>query len=422
MPRPRSIGPRGLAPAPLLLPPLAACVAVLLAACGKPGAGAAAGSGLSISDSAGVTIVRFGSLNSLRVPTRATSVSVEVGRRPGTELFRVSTGRLLGSGTLAFGDRGSAKIVYVDSAGDVARRVGDEGEGPGEFRDITSMPQVRVDTLTVYDFLLGRLTVLGPEGNVVDTRRLPGPNNKLPPMAVAMGGAASVLALSHVEHGTRVGMQRDTALLVLIHPPSSADTIGLWPGAEWANASIGGGYVGTQVAFGPSLDISGRGGRAVLGSTDRLVVTEVGLDGSKLLRIEGTAPSRPVTDSELKRWRTDRLSKASHPMPAAYRKLIESTPAFPTHPVFSGLMLDADGRVWIGAPAPVGAAERPWTAFGPHGKPRFRVVLPDSARPLDAAGDRLVVLEHTKLEVEVVRVLRLGAEHSDAATSAKRGR
>jgi len=92
----------------------------------------------------------------------------------------------------------------------VVRRAGGDGEGPGEFRAITSFLTVRGDTLTVYDTRLGRLTVLDPRG-------------------------------------------------------------------------------------------------AVVGSTDRLALTVVDVDGREIMRIEGTGPNRPVSDDDVDRWRADRL-------------------------------------------------------------------------------------------------------------------
>jgi hypothetical protein len=78
------------------------------------------------------------------------------------------------------------------------------------------------------------------------------------------------------------------------------------------------------------------------------------------------------------------------------------------HPAFSGLLLDADERIWIGAVDDLGAVDRAWTVLDSSGMPLFRIDLPASARPLDARGDRLVVLDRTDWDEEVLQWIELG--------------
>lgn len=386
----------------------APCIGVLPVACIGADVGPGTGAGVSIADSAGVRLVRFDDLAALPVPERATTPAFEVGVEPGSELFRVSAGRFLESGTLTIGNGGTGEILYVDGAGDVVRRVGGQGEGPGEFAAITSFVDVRGDTLAVYDVRIGRLTVLDPEGAVVAVRRLEPPSRVVDLVPLAIGDEGRVLA---VQGDARIfamsGVRRDTAPLMVIQPSSAVDTIGRWPAKEWSFASTGRGSFRTEVGFGRSLEASGRDGMAVIGSTDTLVLTVVDAAGEEVMRIEGRAPNRPVPHAQVERWRADRLANLPDDAPPPIRAAIESAPYNETFPAFSGLLLDGDGRIWIGEAPAVGAADRRWLVLGPDGNPSFRVVLPASAMPLDAVGDRLAVLDRTELAEEVVRVVTL---------------
>lgn len=387
----------------------AACTGVVAAACTGTDAGSGARSGVSVVDSAGVTVVGISDMTALSVPERDATLSAEVGSQAGTELFRVSAARLLESGTLVIGNSGTGEVLYVDGAGEVVRRAGGEGDGPGEFRAITSFPDVRGDTLTVYDVRLGRLTVLDPEGEVVEIRRLAPPSRVVDLLPLAIGDGGRVLAV----HGdarifARSGVRRDTAPLMVVHPSSSVDTLGWWPAKEWSFASTGQASFRTEVGFGRSLQTSGRNGRAVLGSTDRLLLVLVGPDGTETMRIEGAGPNRSVSQEQVERWRAGRLGDLPDDVPATLRSAIEAAPHHETFPAFFGVLLDADARIWIGETQEPGTADRRWTVFAPDGPPSFRVVLPASATPLDAAGDRLVVLDRTEMAEEIVRVLSLG--------------
>lgn len=79
-----------------------------------------------------------------------------------------------------------------------------------------------------------------------------------------------------------------------------------------------------------------------------------------------------------------------------------------TFPASAGLLLYADGRVWVGAAEGSDASDRMWTVLAPDGVPSFRIELPLSAKPLDARGDLVVVLVKTDLDEEVLRWVQLG--------------
>jgi hypothetical protein len=393
----------------LLTGSLVPCLAVLvlagagLAACGD--AGEEAGD-VVVYDSAGVTLVEIPGLAGLTLPLREPVLELEVGSRPGTELYRVTAGRFLGSGRLVIGNTGTGELLYVDGSGEIVGRAGGEGDGPGEFRHITSIPEIRGDSITVYDVRLGRLTVLDPAGKAVETRPLQPPSRVVDLLPLAIGDSV-VLAI----HGdSRVfrqgGVHRDTTPLMVFRP-SGVDTIGSWPGQEWAFAATDRGAFRTEVGFGRSLDAAGRDGRAVLGATDSLALSVRDAHGRERLRIRGTGGLRPVPAGPLERARADRLAEFPEDLPATFLEAVEEVPYHETYPAFDGLLLDADGRVWVGAFAEPGSVDRPWTVFGPDGLPRFRVVLPGSATPLDAAGDRLALLGRTDLAEEIVRVVRL---------------
>lgn len=119
----------------------------------------------------------------------------------------------------------------------------------------------------------------------------------------------------------------------------------------------------TEFGFGRSLEASGRDSRVVIGSTDRLALTVVNGAGEEVLRIEGGAPNLPVPEDDVAAWRADRVDGLPEDLPASAHEAIETAPYKETYPAFSGLLLDADGRIWIGEPEVRDADERRWTAL-----------------------------------------------------------
>lgn len=385
----------------------AACLSFL--GCNTPRDEPVAASGVTVTDSAGRRIVRFSDLGALSLAERSATVRAEAGRQQGSELYQVSAARLLGDGRLAVGNSGTSEILYFDTAGGLERRVGGSGDGPGEYAAVTAFVDVTADTLMVYDVRLGRLTALDPRGGVARTMRLEPPSRAVDLLPLARDARGNVLAV----HGeARIfamsGVRQDTVPLMVIDSSTGVDTIALLPGKEWSFASIGQGAFRTEVGFGRSVEASGRDGQAVVGSTDRLALIVVSADGRPIRQIEATGPNRAVPDADVQRWRARQLENLTADTPPAVRTALETAPYNLTFPAFAGLLLDADGRLWVGGADNSDSPDRTWTVFAPDGVPSFRIGLPPSAKPLDASGDLVVALSKTDLDEEVLHWIEIG--------------
>lgn len=106
----------------------------------------------------------------------------------------------------------------------------------------------------------------------------------------------------------------------------------------------------------------------------------------------------------------DRMAGLPDNLSASLRTAIETAPHNETLPAFSGLLLDADRRIWIGSPTRPGAVDRRWIVLEQGEERAYRVVLPESAEALDARGSLLVVLDRTELGEEIIRMVRMGEE------------
>ena len=138
---------------------------ILLAACAPE----SATTPVTVRDSAGVEIVE--STAPMWDPGEEWVVAADpildladTGRGAAHEFYRVADARRLVDGRIAVALQTEVRL-YSDS-GAHERTIGREGDGPGEFRRITSLGMLPPDSLVVYD--RRRITVLDSEPNAWD--------------------------------------------------------------------------------------------------------------------------------------------------------------------------------------------------------------------------------------------------------------
>lgn len=323
------------------------------------------------------------------------------------ELFRVTAARFLGDGTLAIANSGSNEILLLDDDGALRRRVGRAGSGPGEFGWIATLDLDADGNLLVYDPREVRLTRMAPTGEVVEARRLSSGTAVIdihPLAELEDGRIMAVFSDVRVFHSS--GEARDTVPLVVVDPAGAPwDTIGSWPAQEWAFFGFSGGSSRTQVGFGRNLAYAGRGGRAVLASTDSLDLSVFDATGSVAMRITGWGAIGAVSPADAERWRNQLVEQRSR-APEEIRRWLESAPFRGTYPAFKDLLVDDEGRVWIGG-YPRGDQAQSWLIIGGDGRLEGRLEVPGGATLLDAAGGRVAMLRRTELDEEYVVVLEI---------------
>lgn len=363
---------------------------------------------VAISDSAGVTIVDVGPLPGVAAPEWELERRFNTART-GVELFRVSSGRILADGRVVLGDAGNDELLLLESGGRLERRIGRSGDGPGEFRGIVSL-HVAGDGFSVYDARLGRWTRFDRAGSVVSTDAMSPPDRIVDLRPLAVDPAGELLAVyGSMRRFGREGIRRDTTPLLRYNDLDRApDTLGLWASEEWYYAPTPGGTARTYVGFGRSLAAYGRKDLAVLGDTDSLHISLFDARGEERMRIRGAGATIPATDEESERWRRRTGERLSASAPDEVRELFLQAPVHESYPAFDAAIVDAEGRVWVGATARLDAQERLWVVFDTEGSPAGRVMIPSSATVLDAAMGHVLLLESDDLNVQMVSLYAVG--------------
>jgi hypothetical protein len=97
--------------------------------------------------------------------TLSDSIHLDIGRLEGDpdyQLFRVSAAVRRSDGAVVVANSGSHEIRVFDRDGNFVSASGRAGEGPGEYRSLSSLWRIRGDSLMAWDEGLRRATVLTP--------------------------------------------------------------------------------------------------------------------------------------------------------------------------------------------------------------------------------------------------------------------
>jgi len=363
-----------------------------------------------VSDSAGITNIALGRVEELSVPRLEASLVFST-RELGIELFWVGDAVLLGNDGLALANTGSGEVLLFSADGSLTARVGGQGEGPGEFGEVTTLLGTDGGFLA-YDARLARLNEFLDSGEFLASSPLSAQSAIVSLKPLARDSAGHLLAiLGQQRYFLPEGMKRDTTpLLVFADLESEPDTLGVLPATEWSYGGMpGGGFTRTEPAFGRDIVARGFGDRALIGDTDVLSLSVHAADGSLTRRIRGLAGGRAVTAEEIGTWRAERLARRGPDAPDWYLEFVENSPYRETHPAFHSAVLGPDEMVWIGLAARPGEEARRWLVLGSEGQPWGWLDLPADASVLAIDADRFVLLERDALDEEEVRLYRYDA-------------
>ena len=361
-----------------------------------------------VRDSGGVRIVELGALRDVNAPIVELDRVFETARE-GVELFDVQAARILDDGRLVVGNRGTSEILLIGPDGTLLATIGREGDGPGEFRSITSILVGDRGGFLVYDTRLGRWSAFDSTGTLSTTVPMVPPSRVVDLRPLARSADGAILAV-HGEQRRfgRETIQRDTMPLLRFASAGEApDTLGLWATTEWSYAPTERGTLRTWVGFARSAASAGRGDRVALGDTDTPEVSIFDASGSLRTSIRFGHAREPVAEQDVSAWRAENASRLGPDAPEDIRRRFAQAPYRETYPAFDDVAAGADGSVWIGTAAHFGDDTRRWVAFGADGAAWGRVDLPREAQILDLHADRVVTLARDDMGVESVVVYRV---------------
>lgn len=328
---------------------------------------------------------------------------VETGEGEAHEFYQVRNATRLSDGSIVVANEGSNEVRLYAPDGTFAHAFGREGEGPGEFRRLTSVHAAPGDSLAAFDYWLARITVfrMGEAGSrTIDLSHF----GTRVWRVVSLGDETFAAIVYGYPAANLQGLYRVAYTIVKfdLHG-GEVDTLATIAGSEGFQFDQG----DARPLFAKNGFIAGHGGRLYAGDADSMQVAVYGGDGAleMILRVPGY--DLRLTDAERAAERATLLPETE--VPAFIRDVVAALPDPATRPAFAQLLVDAPGNVW--APEHQGRAERDrpteCAVFGPDGEWLGHVTLPAGFTPHEIGEDWILGVQRDTLDTEHVQLLRL---------------
>lgn len=273
-----------------------------------------------------------------------------------------------GSGRMIVGDAGASKLLIVDSIGSAAAMLGRPGEGPGEYRFITTVDLLSGDSLFVYDGILQRATIYAPP--YADVAATVDYGNAIPPLpfwATATRSRHVVAVYSQPVSPTQAGPRMSFVRVLSPQGAILADTVAFYPGSKPVTYRTPGSVVSAGDPFSRRGIVRVSDSELIyVGHTEQSQVRVYRLDGSLARTIDINAVARPVLPEEVDSI-AERLAPELRPV------LRADAPVY--WPLFRDFVVDEQDQLWVRSEAALGEPEA-WTVYGEHDEAIARVIFP----------------------------------------------
>ncbi len=361
-------------------------------------------------DSAGVTVYELPADALERAPLvtmDARTIGTIGSDDPDDDVSRLQYFRFLPDGRVVGFDQRAGSVVVYRPDGAPVRRIGRQGEGPGEFEGADFLVRIADDTLAISDQSNGRVSLVAPDSGVIRSfpaRMWSGAAGLAAGARLADGRWAMLPVAYAIDPSATSGRPLYPVLAVAESAgvDGPADTLDFLPGL--AAVVTDGGTVGgkhrVSVSLGRFGELPGAqpfaGGFALVpGDAYRILVH--GTDGTLRAVIRIDRRRIAVTDSMVEAGIRDDLERLSAPgteLPADRRdeaeKKLRGQPVADSLPPF-GRGYSAGELLWLADYPNPTLADQGYTAFDRDGRVVGRLLLPRASRVEAFGVDRIIL-------------------------------
>jgi hypothetical protein len=385
-----------------------ALLALAAAACGD----GAERSTLTMSDSAGVTIVEshaptWGPEEGWRLSAEPLVTIGTVEGADEYQLYRVRSVRRLSDGRIVIANSGTNELRFYDAAGKYLFTRGGEGGGPGEFRSMGDIWMLD-DSLYLFDFNQMRITVYSTAGEFGRTFRVretadggfPFPEGVLAPHSL-------LVRRSPPDAEFNPGFNRDTSLFLRYSLDGEPlDSLGWFPGDESYFGSGEDFSYGTSAPYGLRAYMLAASDLLYYGSSGTYEIEVRASDGTLKRLVRRPIPNAPVTAEEVEEFHRN-LEERRERMSPIWRNLYSQMTLPETKPAYGRLLVDAEGNLWVADYTRERDDEGTWRVFDPEGRFLGTVETPTGGRVQQIGPDFVLGIWRDELDVEYVRLYEL---------------
>jgi hypothetical protein len=290
--------------------------------------------------------------------TRSDSPSVRIGvlnGDPEYQFHRVRAVRRLAGSRIVVADAGTRLRIY-DGSGRYIRTVGRNGGGPGEFRSIDQLVALDGDSIVVQDRRADRVTVFGPDGELVRTFAFePRENGRRGMIAGVLGTGEFLLysGRSWRPGETEPGFRREpVAVFLADREGHTIQDIGTFRGYERyfeaQQGSTSSRLTVTTGLFARGSEFAAGEDRVYVGDTAVPQIAVYDRTGTVVDTLDTGLPVRPTDDEGVAALVEERLKAYRDPNRRRdAKRRYEAMPYPETLPVYDGFVIDPFGLAWV---------------------------------------------------------------------------
>jgi hypothetical protein len=363
-----------------------------------------------VRDSAGVVIVEHAADALARGTGDPPAWTADFDRAlvlPG-DFFQVAAAVRLDGGRIAVVERSDPRVRFFGPDGAREHSVGGQGEGPGEFRAITSAHRWPGDSIVVFDVQLRRLTLFDGSGELGRTFAFEVTEDV--PFANLQGvhaeeGSLLATGFSQTPPGGPEGGRRRYQTPAYRFGPDGAlgGALPLATDSESYFEIIENGFRVFPPLFRRSTGLLA-GPDFLLEAANDTWEFRVHTPGGELTRIVRRWGTPARLTEPLRREAIERrlAEDGSSGDGDDLRRTLETMPVPETLPAFGQVAVARSGHIWVEDYDPARPESMAWTVVDPEGMIAARVELPGRFRPMEIGDDYLLGVLTDELDVERV--------------------
>ena len=365
---------------------------------------------------------------------------VSIGTRDASDAFqfyRVGDATRLADGRIVVANGGSNELLVFDADGNHLDAWAGQGDGPGEFWDLTTVRPWPGDSLIAGDSQQGRASIFDLAGAHGRTMSLRGPPDATTREMAAAGQAADAGPVD-IEPHIVVRVLPDGTLLTRT-PRGYAQGFHRWEstyalmGADGSTLAPLGNYLGNEIfsafyeqddgnfaviplwhPFGKATLTTAWGDLAAIGDNETYEIRAYRGDGSLARIVRRDHETRIPTQAEQDEAFRDRFAGLTEEDREPRMAVAADVPLVESFPAYSRLRGDALGHLWVAEfKLPDAAYDGTlWTVFDPDGRALGFVETPGGFGVFEIGEDYILGSTTDELGVEYVQLRELGRSNS----------
>lgn len=335
---------------------------------------------------------------------------------PDQELDQVTGAVRLSRNRIVVANGGRLELLFFDGDGNLLRRAGGRGGGPGEFQSLEWLSRKGLDSILALDVRGQRVSYFDDDGSFGRSVRLE-PSAQIPfPRPVGSFGDGSFLATQ----GTYAlgadppagRSERSPEFLFRIPPDGhTAIPLGSFPGLERVIVPTGprGGLERRRRPFGRGTAFAAAGDRFYVADNVSYEIRVYSIAGQLTQVIRRQAAQLPLEDSDIQALEDSVLASVDSDSRPQMRVLFANLPPPPTtYPAFEpDIHVDAGLNLWVRESNRVGDHRSRWSVFTAEGEFLGTLGMPPGIELLDIGADYVLGLRRDELDVEYVQLFQL---------------